>query len=243
MKTFALVALILLFATAAHAALYEVTIDGSKYQLSEDKEQEVTLTDGRRASVTVTTLGDLFWVRINGMKQLLPEGKTWEAALKDGGRVIVSVAPVKGDPKVFRGYGISFLYPSDVEITQESSPEVASVQFNHDGVTMILQILFAIAPTEENMNKNKRELVNLLYQSLSEAGARFLKKKNGRRSVGGVAIEGVVFSYLSGGFETLSEAYIVPHDGRILLIQIVTNNPERKAKHDSLINFVFDSLK
>lgn len=245
MKSFALAAVIFLVAMAAHAAPYEVTIDGNKYRLSEDKEQKVNLKDGRRASVTVTTLGGLFWVGIDGIKMLLTEGKEWAAPLKDGGRVIVSVTAAKGDPKVFQGYGISFRYPSDMEITQESSPESASVKFDHDGVTMFLEIWLTKAPTKKNMDENMGSFINYVYKKFPETGARFPKtwQKPSQRSVGGVVIEGVAITYFQGEFEGLIENYLVPHNGRILEITIITNDPERKARHDSLINYVLGSLK
>jgi hypothetical protein len=242
--TFAILAN-LLFATAAHAALYEVTMDGSKYQISGNEKQEVTLTDGRRASVQVTTLGDLFWVRIDGMKRLLPEGKTWEAALKDGGRVNVSVAPVKGDPKVFQGYGISFRYPSDMEITQKSSPEIATVQFEHDGVGMGLSLWLTETPTKEAMDRHQGLWGKEFYKMTASEGGRFPKNslKPSRRSIGGVATDGLSITYFDDEFESLMESYVVPHNRRLLHIVIFTNNPERKAKHDALISLVLDSLK
>ncbi|PKO67691.1 MAG: hypothetical protein CVU20_13980 [Betaproteobacteria bacterium HGW-Betaproteobacteria-14] len=243
MKSFALAAVIFLVAMAAHAALYEVTIDGNKYQLSSDEEHEVTLTDGRRASVVVSTLGDVIVARIDGTRLYLEKDKGSEVTLKDGRRVIVSVAAVEGVPKVFQGYGISFRYPSNVEFSQESDPESAIVIIQDNGVGLRIAIFFQQTPTKETMDTLRNLSVNYIYKEAAKSGARFPKNwiKTSRRSVGGVAIEGVTMSYYDG-FETLHEIYLMPHNGRILKIDIFMNNPERKARIDSLINFVLDSL-
>ena len=146
-------------------------------------------------------------ITIDGKKYLFTDGVQQKVVTGDGSRVAISVSAVK--TKVFQEHGVSFRYPSDMQLAQESFFGIKQVTLEStDSSLFILQIL----PAGTSAETTAQDLLSAFRDQFIVAGAKFPSNPTTscKRSIGGVERAGVVLSY------TLAT---LPHETEIYTLQ------------------------
>jgi len=163
--------------------------------------------------VASTVLAADYEVTIDGKTYMFTQGVERNLILNDGHRVSISVSTVK--TKEFRKYGLSFSYPSDMKIGEESFYGIKQITLKSTDSTLLMLQIF---PAGTTPNKLRRDLLAGLREGFGNLGARFPAKstESCKKSIGGVEREGIRLLYALGSIAHESEIYTMHKNGKTL---------------------------
>lgn len=152
-------------------------------------------------------------VTIDGNSYMFTQGVTQDIILKGGKSVSISVSAVK--TKVFQDYGISFNYPSDMTIGQDSFYGIKQITLQATDSTLVMLQIF---PSEAAPREVQSDLLAGFREEYSNLGVRFPANSTSpcKRTIGGVEREGIQLSYALGALAHETEIYTMQKDGKTL---------------------------
>lgn len=154
-------------------------------------------------------------VTIDGNSYMFTQGVAQDIILKDGKSVSISVSAVK--TKVFQDHGISFNYPSDMTVGQDSFYGIKQITLQATDSTLVM---FQIFPSGATPKEVQSDLLAGFREEYSNLGVRFPANSTSacKRTIGGVEREGIQLSYALGALAHETEIYTMKKDGKILAI-------------------------
>ncbi|NCC60077.1 MAG: hypothetical protein EOM12_03875 [Verrucomicrobiae bacterium] len=178
-------------------------------------------------------------VTIDGRTYLFSQGVEQEIPLKDGKRVSINIEGVK--TRTFQEHGISFDYPSDMKLGQESFYGIKQITLESTDSTLLMIQVFPEATTPAEL---QRDLLAGFREQFGNFGARFPAKPTApcKRSISGVERQGIELSYALGDLAHKSEIYTFQKDGKTLAI-VFQYAEEDKGKAIPQYDIVTKSFK
>jgi hypothetical protein len=178
-------------------------------------------------------------VTIDGTTFLFSEGVEQKVAAKNGQQVVVTVSAVM--TKNFQEHGISFRYPSDMKISQESFNGIELITLEAlDSSLFMMKIL----PSSTSTKQTEQDLVAEFREEFSNVGATFPANptRNCQRSVGGKVRAGVMLSSAFGSLAHETEIYTMEHNGKTVAL-VFQHAVEDKEKAQLRFTIVTESFK
>lgn len=154
-------------------------------------------------------------VTIEGRTYLFSQGVKQEILLKDGQCISVSVKGV--ETKEFQEHGVSFSYPSEMKLGQESFYGIKQITLESTDSTLLIIQIYPGGTTPAEV---QRDLLAGFREEFAKLGARFPAKSTVpcKRSIGNVEHQGIELSYALGDLAHRSEIYTMQKNGKILAI-------------------------
>lgn len=178
-------------------------------------------------------------VIIDGRNYLFSQGVKQEIILKDGQRISVSVKGV--ETMEFQEHGVSFSYPSEMKLGQESFYGIKQITLESMDSTLLMIQVF---PAETTPVELQRDLLAGFREEFANLGARFPAKSTApcKRSIGGVERQGIELSYALGDLAHKSEIYTMQKNDKTLAI-VFQYAEEDKGKATPRYDVVTESFK
>ena len=177
-------------------------------------------------------------VTIDGQVYLFTEGEEQNLILKDGQHVSISVAGVK--TRNFQEHGISFSYPSDMKLDQESFYGIKQITVESTDSTLLMVQIFPPGITPQEV---QRDLLAGFREEFANIGARFPAKStaNCKRSIGGTERQGIQLSYSLGALAHETEIYAIEKDGKTIAIvfQYAIEDKEKATPRYEVVTSTF----
>jgi len=164
---------------------------------------------------TSSALAADYEVTIDGKTYLFTQGVEQRVVLNDGHRVAISVSPVK--TKEFREHGLSFSYPSDMKIEQNSFYGIKQITIESTDSTLFMLQVFPAGTTPKEL---QRDLLTGFREEFGNLGARFPAKSTEpcKRMIGGIEHQGVRLLYALGDLAHESEIYTMQKNGKTVAV-------------------------
>lgn len=178
-------------------------------------------------------------VTIDGQTYLFSKGIEQKIILKDGQHISLSIKGV--ETRLFQEHGISFSYPSEMKLGQESFYGINQITLESSDSTLIIIQIF---PAETTPVQVQSDLLAGFREEFANLGARFPAKSTVpcKRSIGGVERQGIELSYVLGDLAHKSEIYTMQKNGKTLAI-IFQYAEEDKGKATPRYDVVTKSFK
>lgn len=178
-------------------------------------------------------------VAIEGQQYLFSEGVEQQITLKNGKRISVNIKTLK--TKIFQGHGISFSYPSEMKLSQESFYGIKQITIESTDSTLLMIQVFPSSTTPAEV---QRDLLASFREEFSNLGARFPAKSTApcKRSIGGVGLQGVELSFALGSLAHKSEIYTLQKSGKTIAL-VFQYAEEDKGNAAPRYNIVTESFK
>lgn len=178
-------------------------------------------------------------VIIDGRTYLFSRGVKQEIILKDGQRISVSVKGV--ETKAFQEHGVSFSYPSEMKLGQESFYGIKQITLESTDSTLLMIQVF---PAETTPAELQRDLLAGFREEFANLGARFPAKATFpcKRVIGGVERQGIELSFALGDLAHKSEIYTMQKNGKTLAMTFQYAE-EDKAKAAQRYDVITKSFK
>ena len=171
-------------------------------------------------------------VTIDGKTYPFTQGVKQSITLKDGRRISVSVSDVR--TKEFRGYGISFTYPSDMKINAEAFFGTKLINLDTtDSISAVLQVF----PAGTTPNKVQGNILAGLKERFEKTSAEPCKRKFGR-----IEFEGIRLSYTLATLPHQSEVYTMQRNGETVAVLFQCALKDKK-KADAKFDMIASTLK
>lgn len=189
------------------------------------------------AIVTSATAAD-YEVTIDGRMYLFSQGVKQDILLKDGKRISINIEGVK--TRTFQEHGISFDYPSDMTISQESFYGITEINLESTDLTWLMIQLVPAGTTPAEL---QRDLLATFRKKYGNLGARFPAQPTApcRRSIGGIERQGVTLSYALGAPAFKTEIYTFQKDGKTLatVFQYAEEEKEKATRRYDVVSKSF----
>ena len=195
------------------------------------------------ASLILTVLGASasaagYEVTIDGRAYLFSKGVEQEVVLEDGQRISISIKGVKA--REFHEHGLSFSYPAEMKLDQESYYGVKQVTLESIDSTLLMIQVFPAGITPAEL---QQDLLAGFREEFSNLGARFPAEPTApcKRFIGGVEREGIELSYALGDLAHKSEIYTMQKEGKTLamVFQYAETDKEKAASSYDVVTKSF----
>lgn len=177
-------------------------------------------------------------VTIDGRIYLFSQGVKQEIILKDGQSISVSVKGV--ETKEFQEHGISFSYPSEMILEQESFYGIKQITLDSTDSTLLIIQIYPAATTPAEV---QRDLLAGFREQFGKIGARFPAKSTVpcKRTISNVEHQGVELLYALGDLAHRSEIYTMQKSGKTLAIvfQYAEEDREKAAPRYEVVTNSF----
>jgi len=164
--------------------------------------------------ITVVSADD-YEVTIDGQIYMLTRGISQEIRLGDGRRIAVCVRDAA--TKSFQEQGISFVYPAEMKLSQDSIYGIKQIMLATTDSTLMMIQIFPSGTTPSGVQK---DLLNGFRDEYSNLGARFPTKSSIPcvRKLNGIDTQGVELSFSLGPLAHKTEIYTMLKDGKVLAL-------------------------
>ena len=177
-------------------------------------------------------------VIIDGRAYLFSKGEEQEIILKDGLRISVSIKGVK--TREFQEHGISFSYPAEMRLGQESFYGIKQITLESIDSTLFMIQVF---PPGTQSAELQQGLLAGFREEFANLGARFPAEPTApcKRFIGGVEREGIELSYALGDLAHKSEIYTMQKEGKTLamVFQYAETDKEKAASSYDVVTKSF----
>lgn len=153
-----------------------------------------------------------FEVTVDGKKHFFSEGVEQKISTTEGRSVTVTVRGVK--VKEFKGHGVSFSYPAEMQIEKEELlPGVHHISLEAVDSTLLMIQVYPAGTAPEDVG---RELLDAFKGQFAALGAKFPAKEAAKckRNFGAEEVEGTELSYSLGELAHKCQIYVVKKNGR-----------------------------
>ncbi len=156
-----------------------------------------------------------FEVIIDGKTHLFSEGIEQNVDTKSGQQVSITVATTK--TKKFQEHGISFRYPSEMKLSQESFFGLKQITLEATDSSLFMVQIF---PSSTSAKQVEQDLIAGFRKEFSSFGATFPANSTTKcpRFIGGQVRSGVKLSFSLGPLAHETEVYTMSQNGKTLAL-------------------------